>query len=782
MGNLSMAGGATLVDRSLLSPSLLSLMLCYLCFDPLTWLLPVVSFSVGLSVIQDLGEEIECFSRTRVIAPHGRQRFARSNGTAKSNCWRFCISFLSPLAELLHPISFLQWLCRRLIPSDSDRTVIPRLSIAWSYCEPISRFFLNPAALRSYSIGDIVGRLLVGACGCRSMDKKFCSASASWRAVNGQSSGPHVLSVDPSILNCPELEALAKRGLNYIPVPKIDLQAWKEQLFLTGQDLLSRLQALAPHNDNVRCNNWQLTNLLEEWIQLKLSSSPSTLSALVDRRVDTPSSTSLAVLHSLQERLYMCEVDKAPHQLCCVCKDFAILTTHLRLSSPDFSCLDNMDEALLIQQLLTSQSILIPSRFLTRMVISSQLLSMRFSFKAHKQSFRFITNGSNYALSPTDRAVQLMSAELLRTLEVWAGKQKARLLLFPGVVTQLFPVIRDYSECILNLPAAPVVSDFTADIARCFEAIPTEHGRSDGLLHALQSLATLIFNDLGSNFCFRLVFSRTDGLPLSCSISKRGLDTAATLHLSQSQFLQMSSLILQGAITAAGGRLLLQRAGIPMGLRSSPDWCNLYLLHQEVTAIQRICRFDAPPDQIIKLSAFNFFFRSMDDLRVINGQPLVDLILFRGNKSDFSTDWIYPDCLGIDTTSQVREDGSSSTCFLDILTEHSPLSMVSYTTFAKESKLPFQPIQYADPSSNRPTAACYNVAVGATLHAIIHASSPQLAVDRLNYIIHIMARRGYVVRRVRSVILRALDHLIVPGIPYSISEVCTLAKSRLRSS
>ena len=357
---------------------------------------------------------------------------------------------------------------------------------------------------------------------------------------------------------------------------------------------------------------------------------------------------------------------------------------------------------------------------------------------------------------------------------------------WPGVRTQLFPVIKDYTECILNLPQR-CQSDFTADVARCFEAIPTGADRADGLLAALRVLVDLVFDDYRSRFrgrsseaAFKVVFGRHDGLPTSCDITKRMVDKSATKFFSRAQFLQLSALILKGAVTAAGGILYLQRAGIPMGLRSSPDWCNLYLLHKEITAVQRIVRFDPLPLQLQKLSAFNYFFRSMDDLRVINGQPLVDMILFSGVKSDDSSTWIYPDCLGIEITSVSSPTGRvESTCFLDIITHYSSDGEMSHTTFAKESKLPFKPIQFVDPFSNRPSKACYNVAVGVTLHAILHASSPELAAERLRYISQIMTARGYQRRRLIAVILQAINSLDFPGLPYDVMRVHQLAQLQL---
>ena len=589
--------------------------------------------------------------------------------------WRFTCIFLSPIAEHLNPLSFLNWLLFVLIPNAAVREALPRLSIAWKYLEPISRYFLNPAALRTFSINHVVQRLCTGTCSCKTFSLAFCSNTAKLDLPNGYNSGPHVLTLDPNVLGCRELSDMAKKGLNYIPIPPTNLDDCTNQLLSIGRDLLKKLQYLHPKDDGW-CDDDRLLALLDQWCTTQFSlrgASRTNLANALHLEPNMLSRASLAELDRIQTKLYICEADKAPHQPVFICRDFAIFTIYTRLNSADFTRLSDTNVDQLLQGLINDQTQIFSLQYTNRMTIAKKLLTMRSSFKAHKQSFRFITNGSDYVLTPTDKAVQLMSAALLRELEKWAGRQREKYLRWPGVHTQLFPIIKDYTECLFNLP--PVLSsDFTADVARCFEAIPTCVDRADGLLAALRFLVDLVFDDLasqsrqGATNAFRVVFGRSDVLPAKCEISHRLVDSAATKFFSRAQYLRMSALILRGAVTSAGGVMYLQRAGIPMGLRSSPDWCNLYLLHKEITAVQRIMRYDNFELQRTKLAAFNFFFRSMDDLRVINGQPLVDMILFKGQKTDASPQWIYPDCLGIDLTSVEGPNGLESTCFLDILT------------------------------------------------------------------------------------------------------------------
>ena len=664
------------------------------------------------------------------------------------------------------------------------RSQLPKLSLCWSYNDQISRSFLNPKALRDFSIDEVVRRLCTGQCTCHSMDPKFKCASATLPLPNGLTSGPHVLTLDPTICGCTELITMAAKGLNYIPIPALDLSAWSEQLRLVAVDFLAKLQQAFPGEHDVFCPEGKLLRLLHAWVDMQLQERRSGFTKIKLVKPDTLSVPATRSLSALQKSIYFCEVDKAPHQPCFICLDFAIVTLWQRLNSTDFRRMPDGEAERLLDQVMQQQARLLPGDLLQQMQPSPTLLSTRFSYKAHKRSFRFITNGSDFFLTPIDTTVQLMSAAVLGNMELWAGAEIRTHQLILGVATQPFPIIKDYTECILNLPNE-ISTDFTADIARCFEAIPTDPARADSLPAALEFLTKLVFGHLRraqnakAELRFRVVFGR-DGWPTSCTIVRAGQITARTRFYTAQQFLDMCSLLLSGAVTSAGGVAYHQHTGIPMGLRASPDWCNLYLLHKEVTALQRIIRYDPREIQLVKLAAFLYFFRSMDDLRVINGQALVDMITYTGLRSEDTANWVYPACLGIDITSTTSEDGTMlSTCFLDIITHYDSRTGMSHTTYAKESKLPFKPIQFVDPNSNRPVTACYNIVIGVTLHAILHASSPQLAIQRLVYIMGIMRGRGYLEDRLRRKFLSAIEMLQIPGLPYTTDDVLLLARRYL---
>ena len=525
-----------------------------------------------------------------------------------------------------------------------------------------------------------------------------------------------------------------------------------------------------------------LEEYITKWFQRRYSrlsrSSPLGLDHSTPSNSEIPSSSAISTLQLLHTRLYISEVDKAAHQPCFTCQDFAIWTLWQRLSSPDFEPLPQQDAAALSTALNALQHQWLPANLEPDRLL---LLSTRWTFKAHKDGYRFITNGANYTLTPLDTMVQLMSAALLKELKIWAGRQNHTIFLSKGLHTQFFPIIPDYTACLLNLPK-PITSDFTADISKCFECIPIDSSRSDSLQAALRSLGSRVCSSLsgdlkGKQCGFKVTFRQSTIMPCRAIMQRIADATPLTRCFTLEQYIAMVDLLATNAITAAGGQLFRQKAGIPMGIRSSPDLCNLYLLHKEIEAILRIAKYDPPPLAKEKLTAFRYMFRSMDDVRILNGPALVQILRHPGPRLPTSTDWVYPECLGLDVTSSALEP-LSKTCFLDIVTWYDS-GRTLHTTFAKESKLPFAPIQCVDPSSNRPSAACYNIAIGATLHAVMHASSIHLALTRLKYVLKIFLRRGFVKDKVKKRCIQTLEQLQLPDHPFSITKLTRLARLKL---
>ena len=665
------------------------------------------------------------------------------------------------------------------------QSLIPRPSICWSYGDTIRKLFLNgKPALVDFNIDEVQHRLHTGTCTCCTLptDERFRPPCATL-PTSPRPNYRHVLTWDPAILQHSQLSSLAAKGLNYIPLPPPDWAAAKATLLTVANSFFHRLAETFPDIDFTDKIS-QIPLLLDQWIAQR-HSDPSTSTEIrqaLSLKPDVPSPSVLSQLKQLQSRLYFSEMDKAANQPVFTCLDFAIMTLWHRLTSPAFLKMAQISVQASLSSLLHQQMQWLPSDFPAP---SHNWLNTRTSFKSHKQSFRFLTNGSNFLLTPTDKLAANMSATLLNTLQQWAGEKNNEILVSLMARTQCYPIITDYSMCLLNLPTLNgkvcITEDFTADISKCFESIPIDPTREDSLQTALNRLLLLIRPFLSrkgmTNPGFRVTFKRGSFELNPATIvqlpSPHLLSSPLTKFYSFQQYLDMCNIIASNAITLAGGQYFQQAAGLPMGTSSAPSFCNLYLLDKEIAAILRITRYDPPAVAAQKLNEFRFLFRMMDDVRAINAPTLVSMISNPGPRLPNSTDWIYPECLSIEPTCSKENGVVKATNFLDIETWLSP-SGATYTTFAKESKLSFQPIQYVDPNSNRPLAACYNVAIGATYHALLHASSAKLAVKRLSTVMATMKKRNFKKDRLRKLMLHSIRSLSIPGLPFSKDDAYSL--------
>ena len=690
--------------------------------------------------------------------------------------WRFLCLFSSKALDLLQPAAWLAFLILMLVPN--IQSLIPRPSICWSYGDSIRKLFLNgKPALVDFNIDEVQHRLHTGTCTCSTLpsDDRFRPPCASL-PTTPQPNYRHVLTWDPAILQHSELSSLAAKGLNYIPLPFPDWAAAKTTLLTLAHSLFHRLAETFPDiNFTDKIN--QIPPLLDQWIAKRRSnpSSSTEIRQALSLKPDVPSHSVLSHLQYLQSRLYFSEMDKAANQPVFTCLDFAIMTLWQRLSSPAFLKMDQLTVQASLSSLLDQQKQWLPTDFPPP---THTWLNTRTSFKSHKQSFRFLTNGSNFLLTPTDKLAANMSATLLDVLQQWAGEKNNEILLSFMAHSQCYPIISDYSMCLLNLPIhngkVCINEDFTADISKCFESIPIDPTREDSLQNALNRLLLLIRPFLTrkglTNPGFRVTFKRGSFELNPATIVQLPLpgnpSGPLTKFYSFQQYLDMCNIIATNAITLAGSQYFQQAAGLPMGTSSAPSFCNLYMLDKEIAAILRITRYDPPAVATQKIKEFRFLFRMMDDVRAINAPTLVSMISNPGPRLPNSTDWIYPECLSIEPTCSKENGIVKATNFLDIETWLGP-SGATYTTFAKESKLSFQPIQYVDPNSNRPLAACYNVAIGATYHALIHASSAKLAVKRLSTVMTTMKKRNFKKDRLRKLMLQSIRSLSIPGLPFS---------------
>ena len=76
--------------------------------------------------------------------------------------------------------------------------------------------------------------------------------------------------------------------------------------------------------------------------------------------------------------------------------------------------------------------------------------------------------------------------------------------------------------------------------------------------------------------------------------------------------------------------------------------CTIY----EILAIHRILQYDLGDVRKDKLAAFTHLYRLMDDVRILNGDAIHEVIFNPQRQGDHTaTTWIYPSCLQIKETT-----------------------------------------------------------------------------------------------------------------------------------
>jgi hypothetical protein len=482
-------------------------------------------------------------------------------------------------------------------------------------------------------------------------------------------------------------------------------------------------------------------------------------------------------LKSLQSQVLIAEHDKAASQPVFLCKDYARYICLQRLRSDSFTLVQHDPEQLLLHITQQLASIL-PG--ITGTTGTQSLPYLRLSYKAHKQppeNYRFITNASDCALTPATKIAQAIASHTLQTLQDLCGVRNKVFQQLHQIHTQHYPIIKDYTECTLNLPDK-IHTDRTADITKCFEAIPLAADTEDGLLHVLSSTLRVAVRHRQNDrqrpiyIFFKISAAKqkyeaqiTDRKPHSGRWNKITVDQALALY----------ELVVQNAMVQQGQHIYRQVVGIPMGFACSPDMMNIYALHYEMMAIQRIMKYDQGEVKLAKLAAFAHLYRLMDDVRIINGAAIHDLIFQPTRQGDAeATCWIYPACLQIKETT--CEQGQ--VVFLDILTRHHADGSYSMQTFRKESKLPFTPVKFCRLASNRPSKACYNVLIGLIRSAMYHCSSPAKAAQDIFALIKAFQGNGFKRTALHKLVLNTLKQNTYPGLRYEASAVSRLFLAR----
>ena len=622
------------------------------------------------------------------------------------------------------------------------RDSLPSLRHAWRL-----RSSLKPLVLNARALIEQASQGRGAPCGCAAYPAVFkpMQQGGVW----------HVCTRDLSILGqsppARRLGRLLGKGLNHIPLQPWDREEAVEALS-TGlweglrqlRDRFGLLQAGTLQEVQDKAHSAVLA-----WVE-------SRLGILGEQQGDGEEmdQAMLLLLGRLQEEFWFTEVDKAPNVLCVVCPQLALHILDSRLSTgADFEQLaPPADPMSAMRALSTGLAAIDPSLAQLGDYQEQPMPILRFTVKTHKQpvAWRFITNAAGSCLNPLNDAVGELCSLLLTTLQDEMQQLGRKLSTWHGVQVNPVTLVESAQQVFLNLPDQ-ILSDFSADITRCYENIPIDDGSAEGVPAILHRVANIVFGYQHQTTGRQRLISLDLRGGAALWVNRRGT-AAAKSYLDATQVAQLVTVAVQSALVQGAAGLYVQRRGIPMGANYSPALCNIYLLFWERAALLRQLRLLRGADVADILKQWKYFFRFMDDTRVVNGPDLAAWIQWpQGQGDEQQAGWIYPACLGVEVTGSFLMDGDEdpvTIIYLELSTLIQPDGSYDLSLYCKEKKLPFTPLKFFEMRSCRPQAMAYTTAVGQIYRILYLHTSQRALMEAVRALMGELAGRGHEPRRI----------------------------------
>lgn len=718
--------------------------------------------------------------------------------------------YCSRVLEDAHPQRMLQEvIVDQLHPA--LRSELPEYQIAWSYDQQLKPTAMNARKVmtQQHTVADLEQLLATASCSCAPFrdSYKACIADELIEQHCPTALGTkHVLTTDLSVVADPQLRALLAQGLNHIPARTADVQEIIEMqqrvaaqfydnvLAPTAAALGITLQTDGREIIGRGVAAWtvqQLGRAGDRWTADTAAAMAEQQQTHWDAAVSAGLDGTSAALAQLQRLLHICEVDKAASTPCFICPQYAQLLVMLRLSSSSDFDLTNMDAAGVQAALQADLASIHP--LLPQVVVGDRLPIMRVAYKAHKNSFRFLTNTSGSLLSGLNGIAQGLTSCVLQEVTRALGQLNSTIRGMTGTETQTCIVVPNAQQVAINMPDR-IHTDLCADITKCFENIPTQPQQADSLPAALNWA-------VGKAFGFRetqtgkpqvLAVDCRSGVPTVHWQHKPARGSSSSpdgtrLYLHSGAATALLTTVVTNAYVTAAGLTYRQGRGIPMGADYSPNVCNLYFMKYESQAVTRMQALASTPELRRQLlSEWRYCFRLIDDMRFINAPTLAGYIRDpQGTGDKTAIGWIYPACVGIDITYDITTAADSEvqeTQYLDMLTHIRPDGTYDVEVYDKQSKLPIPPISYITLHSNRPVGNSYKLILGQASRIAAICSTPQLAAKHIGVVISKLSSRGFKAKRVLRVLHAwAQSNDFIPGKPFTMTAVTSLLLNRPRS-
>ena len=590
----------------------------------------------------------------------------------------------------------------------------------------------------------------------------------------------HVRTTDVNIIQHPDLRHAIGMGLNHIPLKPIDISVSIATILDAFRQLTSILDL-----ENAGLPLTEATEWVRKYSLEVLKSASRTNKA--GHRV---SGSDLMKMPSVKNEinwitnhLFCAGLDKASNNACFICIRHIRLLALERLSIPEFRpCkIDTTwtDASVILEQLTSEIANLVPGLSIP----FANLPYLMASYKLHKNKYRWLTNAFQTVYTNIAQLLTITTMQVLVEVKKWAASTAQGYTRFLRCHTSLFWLIDSSIDVALNLPNE-MHDIFVGDITRYYETIPLEgpDNLSDVVAHIIKLGFTQAKTAHSRATPLIWVRSHVDGHAARATWNTTCPSYGTWFSLNEDQLVRMHTWLMKNCHVMLGDRVWIQQLGIPIGFSCSPLWCNMYLLHYEITFIQRLTRLGRSD----LLNLFQYAYRYIDDICWVHTYNPQRFLSPQQERSQDNPFWIYPlNVLEIKSEvcrySTIDPLRGLQANFMNIelsITENEP-SQYTLRKYDKRRSLPFQYTQYIKFKSNRPIKQSYNIAISQTVPILYISSTWEAAAAEIDTLIRTMVGNGFREGRLRRILRQFLASNSFPGIRFEIQSLCNTLNEHL---
>ncbi|GBG70566.1 hypothetical protein CBR_g6692 [Chara braunii] len=652
-----------------------------------------------------------------ITLPNGRKAWKRQ----KLDCDTFLhLKYTSRVMEPLSVRRLVNEVLSKVI-GDGTATWLERVRIGWTYNPKIASRLCRPAETYcEFDVAQWMESYHPDQCPCRT--QRYMDMRSNWSIELLESEGcTHVITMDTSITNNLLLQGIIGAGLNHIPCMALDVEEASVELGNCVDELFARVMELNDLNVSTR-------SFLRRVIMKKARTKMEKYRA--------------AHWHAVAEPF------EHPTKL-----------AFQRLSGPEFASINAPPAAVIAR--IRDELFALPAL----PIASAALPYLITVLKAHKGTFRWITNTANTIISPVTEVCACLLRFMLPLAQTFCQERSLEVEERCGVRPNLWWAIASVGELHANLPEE-IYSVFTADITRCFEAIPT-NGLEESLLAAVRfyvQCAMQIRRERSSCHAIRITFGQHGGIWPSW-VDDGQPEEEGTLLFRERDICWLSDWCIGNNILRMGDYVWRQVRGIPMGLACSPIWCDIYFFKYEYHAMMRL----ADTGNAHLIPCFDSTFRHIDDLGAVNNAAISSFLRNKGERAAEDPCWIYSeDYIEIRENTALKEEESGRIAnFLSLtIIVTSPITGAYATTrHDKRSGLGFSPCRFVKYKSNRSVKQSLQIITAQVAQILMLCSNLEDAANEIAKVVAAMVENGFASDACWRVVKKTLwnAHLYQPG-------------------